>query len=118
MVKRIRVFVIAALVSVVWANVGASLAAEAVSERKAKSPASPPLALKVKGTQILNSNNNEITATLVVKTDQQDNLTGEWQGQPGENKITDVKFEGDKLTFKSTTRVQGTENVCNFEGTI
>jgi hypothetical protein len=30
MVKRIRVFVIAALVSVVWADAGASLAAEAV----------------------------------------------------------------------------------------
>jgi len=47
MVQRIRFFVIAALVSVVWANAGASLAAEAVSERKAKSPGLPPLALKV-----------------------------------------------------------------------
>jgi hypothetical protein len=59
MVKRIRVFIIAALVSVVWANAGASLAAEAVSERKAKSPM-VPLPLKVKGTQILNSENKPV----------------------------------------------------------
>ena len=33
-------------------------------------------------------------------------------------KITDVKCEGNKLTFKSTTKVQNAENVCRFEGTI
>jgi hypothetical protein len=61
---------------------------------------------------------NEITAMLVVKADQQSNLTGEWQGQQGEHKITDVKYEGDKLTFKKKSRIQDREQESTFEGTI
>ena len=58
----------------------------------------------------------ESAAILAVKADKDGSLSAEWQKKEG--KITDVKWKGNKLTFKSTTKVQDAENVCNFEGTI
>jgi hypothetical protein len=61
---------------------------------------------------------NEITATLAIKTDSQGKLSAEWQGQPGEHKITDVQFEGDKLTFRKTSKMQDHVSESTFEGTV
>jgi hypothetical protein len=61
---------------------------------------------------------NESAAILAVKLNKDGSLSAEWQKIEGERKITDVKYEGHKLTFKSTTKIQDAENVCAFEGTI
>jgi len=60
----------------------------------------------------------ESTAILAVKVNKDGSLSAEWQKIEGDRKITDVKCGGNKLTFKSTTKVQEAEKVCNFEGTI
>ena len=60
----------------------------------------------------------ESAAILAVKVNKDGSLSAEWQKIEGEHKITDVKCEANKLTFKSTTKVQDAENVCDFEGTI
>jgi hypothetical protein len=56
----------------------------------------------------------ESAAILIVKAGKDGSLSAEWQKIEGEHKITDVKCEGNKLTFKSATKV----NVCDFKGTI
>jgi hypothetical protein len=60
----------------------------------------------------------ESSAILDINAGKDGTLSAEWQKKEGEHKITDVKYEGNKLTFKSTTKVQNAENVCKFEGTI
>jgi hypothetical protein len=60
----------------------------------------------------------ESAAILAVKVNKDGSLSAEWQKIEGEHKITDAKCEANKLTFKSTTKVQDAENVCDFEGTI
>jgi hypothetical protein len=60
----------------------------------------------------------DITATLVVKADPESKLTAEWQSQMGEHKITDVQYEGGKLTFKRHSKIQDMEFNSTFEGTI
>ena len=66
----------------------------------------------------LKTKDGESAAILAVKAGKDGSLSAEWQKIEGERKITDVKCEGNKLTFKSTTKVQDAENVCDFEGTI
>ena len=60
----------------------------------------------------------DITATLAVKADSEGKLTAEWQSQMGEHKITDVQYEGGKLTFKRQSKIQDREWESTFEGTI
>ncbi|MCJ7729841.1 MAG: glycoside hydrolase family 5 protein [Sedimentisphaerales bacterium] len=60
----------------------------------------------------------EITATLVVKTNEEGKLTAEWQSQMGEHKITDVQYEAGSLTFKRKSKIQDREFESTFEGTI
>jgi hypothetical protein len=60
----------------------------------------------------------ETAAILDINAAKDGSLSAEWQKLEGDHKITDVKYEGNKLTFKSTTKVQDTENVCLFEGTV
>jgi hypothetical protein len=60
----------------------------------------------------------ESTAILDINVAQDGSLSAQWQKIEGEHKITDVDCVGNKLTFKSTSKVQDAENVCNFEGTI
>ena len=61
---------------------------------------------------------NETAAILAVKINKDGSLSAEWQKIEGDHKITDVKCEANKLTFKSTTKVQDAEKVCSFEGTV
>ena len=60
----------------------------------------------------------ESSAILDINASKDGTLSAEWKKIEGDRKITDVKCEANKLTFKSTTKVQGAENVCSFEGTI
>jgi hypothetical protein len=62
-------------------------------------------------------NDRDITATLVV-TDVNGKLSAEMLSSMAEHKISDVKFEADKLTFKRQTKVQGQEFETTFEGAI
>jgi hypothetical protein len=60
----------------------------------------------------------EITATLAVKTDKEGKLSAEWQSPVGEHKITDVQYEGGKLTFKRQSKIEDRQFESTFEGTI
>lgn len=63
-------------------------------------------------------NDLDITATLIVKPDMNGAMSAQWQSQMGEHKITDVKYEGEKLTFKRQSKIQDREFETTFEGTI
>jgi hypothetical protein len=63
-------------------------------------------------------NDRDITATLIVKSDKDGRPSAEWQSQTGEHKISDVKLEADKLTFKRQSKIQDREFETTFEGTI
>ena len=45
-------------------------------------------------------------------------LAGKWEGQRGEGTITNMKFEGGKLTFKRTSNFGGREMIADYEGTV
>ncbi len=62
----------------------------------------------------------EITNTLAVKAGKEGELTGQWQSQRGESKITDLQFERreGKLTFKRVSKFQDRQFESTFEGTI
>jgi hypothetical protein len=45
-------------------------------------------------------------------------LSGKWEGQRGESTITNLKFEGGKLTFKRTSNFGGREMIADYEGTV
>ena len=60
----------------------------------------------------------EFTSTLVIKTDKEGKLTGQWQSRRGESPITDVQYERGNLTFKRTSTYQGNQRESTFEGTV
>jgi hypothetical protein len=45
-------------------------------------------------------------------------LEGKWESRRGENTITNMKFEGGKLTFKRTSNFGGREMIADYEGTV
>ena len=60
----------------------------------------------------------DITTTLVVKADKENNLTAEWQSEWGEHAITDVQYERGNLSFKRKSKFQDREFESTFKGTI
>jgi hypothetical protein len=60
----------------------------------------------------------EVTTTLVVKSDKERQLTGEWQSQWGEHVVSDVAYERGNLAFKRKSKFQEREFESTFEGTI
>jgi hypothetical protein len=60
----------------------------------------------------------ELTGTLVVKADQERNLTAEWQSERGEHQISDIQYERGKLTFKRTSKFQDRQFESTFEGAV
>jgi hypothetical protein len=60
----------------------------------------------------------EFTATLVVKADNEGELTAEWQSDWGEHEITDVQFKDNRLTFKRNSKAQDRQWESTFEGTV
>jgi len=72
------------------------------------------------GTWQINYNigDRQISTTLLIKADENNKLSADWQSQRGENKITDVTFKSGKLTFKRTSKYQDRQRESSFEGTI
>ncbi len=60
----------------------------------------------------------EMTTTFAVKAGKEGELTGQWQSQRGESKITDLLYERGKLTFKREGTYQDRKFESTFEGTI
>ena len=60
----------------------------------------------------------EVSTTLVVKADDNNKLSAEWQSQWGEHEVTDVTFKKGKLTFKRTSKFQDRQLESSFEGTV
>jgi len=72
------------------------------------------------GTWQINYNigDRQISATLVIKADENNKLSAEWQSRRGKNEITDLTFKAGKLTFKRTSKYQDRQWESTFEGTI
>jgi len=60
----------------------------------------------------------EVTADLIVKADEQRQLTADWKSQWGEHEITNVKFKAGKLTFDRKSRLRGRQMESSFEGKV
>jgi len=60
----------------------------------------------------------EITSTLVIKADKENNLMAEWQSQMGEHSITDLQYERGNLSFKRSSKFQERQFESTFEGAI
>jgi hypothetical protein len=66
----------------------------------------------------LKREDREITSTLVVKTDNEGNLTALWQSERGELEITEVQYERGNLNFKMERKTEDRQWEATFEGTI
>lgn len=60
----------------------------------------------------------DLTAKLIIGTDKENNLTGQWESQWGEHTVTDVAYERRNLSFKRKSKFQDQEMESTFEGTI
>ena len=60
----------------------------------------------------------EMVDKLTITKNADGNLAGKWVSQRGESTITDMKFEGGKLTFTRTSNFGGREMQSTFEGTV
>ena len=60
----------------------------------------------------------DVTTTLIVKADKENNLMGEWKSQWGEHTVTDVQYERGNLSFKRKSKFQDRELESTFEGSI
>ncbi|MHC4204825.1 MAG: SAM-dependent methyltransferase [Planctomycetota bacterium] len=65
-----------------------------------------------------NVGDRQINSTLVIKADDDNKLSAEWQSQRGRHKITDVTFKKGKLTLKRKSKIQDREWESSFEGTV
>lgn len=60
----------------------------------------------------------EFTSTLVVVADEEGKLSAEWKSERGEHEVSDVKCEGEKLSFKRKSKMRDREWESTFEGTV
>jgi len=60
----------------------------------------------------------EYTGTLTITADKEGNLSGTWTSSRGESKVTDVKYENRKLTFKRVIQIENNQMEMAFEGTV
>jgi hypothetical protein len=60
----------------------------------------------------------EIVEKLIITKNADGTLAGKWEAQRGENTISDIKFEGGKLTFTRTSKFGDREFTLTFEGTV
>ena len=61
---------------------------------------------------------NEYTGTVTITADKEGVLSGTWKSSRGESKLSDVKYEDRKLTFKRVSERDGTRRERTFEGTV
>jgi len=60
----------------------------------------------------------EFTGTLTITADKEGNLSGTWRSPRGESKVSDVKYEDRKLTFKRVIQRENSQFEMAFEGTL
>jgi hypothetical protein len=60
----------------------------------------------------------DVTSTLAVKVDKENNLTAEWHSQWGEHEIIDLQYERGNLTFKRKSKLRDFSWESTFEGKI
>ena len=60
----------------------------------------------------------DINAKLIVSQAQDGKLEGKWTEEMGEHTISNIKFEGDKLTFVRQSKVEDFEFENTYEGTV
>lgn len=60
----------------------------------------------------------EYTGILSITADQEGNLSGMWKSERGESKVSDVKYEDRKLTFKRVIQRENNPMEMAFEGTL
>lgn len=60
----------------------------------------------------------EFTGTLMITADKEGNLSGMWKSSRGESKVSDLKYEDRKLTFKRLIQRQNNPMEMTFEGTL
>jgi hypothetical protein len=59
-----------------------------------------------------------VTADLIVKADDQRQLTADWKSQWGEHEITNVNFKAGKLTFDRKSKIRDRQMESRFEGEV
>jgi len=60
----------------------------------------------------------EYTGTLAITADKEGNLSSTWKSSRGESKVSDLKYENRKLTFKRVIQRDSGDMVMAFEGNI
>jgi len=60
----------------------------------------------------------EYTGTLMITADKEGNLIGMWTSSRGESKVSDLKYEDRKLTFKRVIQRENSQMEMAFEGTV
>jgi hypothetical protein len=60
----------------------------------------------------------EFTGTLTITADKEGNLSGMWKSSRGESKVSDLKYEDRKLTFKRVIQRENSQMEMAFEGTV
>jgi hypothetical protein len=60
----------------------------------------------------------EYMGTLTITADKEGNLLGTWKSSRGESKVSDVKYESRRLTFKRVVQRDSGQMEMTFEGTI
>jgi hypothetical protein len=65
-----------------------------------------------------NVGDREINAKLIVSQAQDGKLEGKWIEEMGEHTISNIKFEGDKLTFVRKSKIEDMEFETTYEGTV
>jgi hypothetical protein len=60
----------------------------------------------------------DINARLIISQTKEGALEGKWTSEPGEHKITNVKFQDGKLSFTRNSKIEDFEFESTFEGTI
>jgi hypothetical protein len=66
----------------------------------------------------VNVSARENVEKLIITKNTDGTLAGKWVGQRGESKISNIKFEGGKLTFLRTSDFGGRIMESEFEGTV
>jgi hypothetical protein len=66
----------------------------------------------------VNTPAREVVERMTITKDANGVLAGKWVGQRGENAISDVKFEGGKLTFTRSSKMGDREITSTFSGTV
>ncbi len=65
-----------------------------------------------------NVGDREIAARLIVMQKPDGAFEGKWTAEPGEHVVSNVKFEGGKLTFTRKSKIEDMEFETTYEGTV